>query len=641
MGVSGVILVAAVAIVAGVFVYLSGRITVTGAYRDSLAIAESSPQVQSALGTGIQAKWPVMGTSLRSQNSEFAQWSVKLRGSRGEGRLYGVANEINGTWEFSRLAVVADAGQEKIDLSPKPLPLHLHAATVQRVFLIPIGLSETENLAWAPGYYKAKLGIDAVVLPPAAWDSSLEDPHRHQLDANRCVEFLQRSYPDLARDPAAILIGVTSRDMYIPYFGWEYAENLRLEDRFAIVSSARLHPPSPLDNWNPEWLNSRLLKLLTKNIAMLYFGLPMSSDSTSLLGGGVLNGWQIDQMGGQVIGADGAWNSFINSGDPGFTVYDAPGKPVLWRTEYVNQAVRDTAAQLFSTDLSLGLFVQRKMDFILDDEYPLRFTRVYTIGDDRSRAFGVGASDSLDMFLVGQMGSYVDLCLEDGARIHFVHQLGKPGQLDTYLEPGAWSGPYIRTKFEFDGKIWRLKRNDGWTFFFRYHPEWLLQYVTVLTAFSDPAGHEYKMERDKFGDLLSITAPSGKWLHFDNDALHRVQRIASSLGRTVQYEYDSGGRLVRATNSEGHVDTYTYDEKAEMLTAGHGNNSAVVTNAYSNDGYIKSQTVADSGKFEFSYLRGSRNVIQESSITDPHGMLTSFLFGRGGYTQTLPRLSGH
>jgi YD repeat-containing protein len=109
----------------------------------------------------------------------------------------------------------------------------------------------------------------------------------------------------------------------------------------------------------------------------------------------------------------------------------------------------------------------------------------------------------------------------------------------------------------------------------------------------------------------------------------------------VQYEYDSGGRLVRATNSEGHVDTYTYDEKAEMLTAGHGNNSAVVTNAYSNAGYIKSQTVADSGKFEFSYLRGSRNVIQESSITDPHGMLTSFLFGRGGYTQTLPRLSGH
>jgi len=637
-GLTGIVLLATVA---GVFYFLSGRITATEAYRDSLAMANSSPDVQSALGTGIQAKWPVVGTSLRFQNSEFAQWSVKLRGSRGEGRLYGVANAINGSWEFSRLAVVADAGTKNIDLSPQPLPLHLHAAAVQRVFLIPIGLAEAENLDWAPRYYKIKLGIDAVVLPPAAWDSSLEDPHRHQLDADKCIEFLQRSYPDLARDPSAILIGVTSRDMYIPNFGWAYAENWRLEDRFAIVSSARLHPPSPLDNWNPEWLNSRLQKLLTKNIAMLYFGLPMSTDSTSLLSGGVRYGWQFDQMGGQVIGADGAWQSFINSGDPGFTVYDAPGKPFLWRTDYVNQAVRDTDAQLFSTDLSVGLFVERKMDFILDDEYPLRFTRVYTVGDDRSRAFGVGASDTVDMFLVGQMDAYVDLCLEDGARIHFVHQQRKPGELDTYLEPGGWSGPYSRTKFEFDGKIWRLKRNDGWTFFFPYHPEWLPQYVTVLTSFTDPAGHEYKMERDNVGDLLSIATPSGKWLHFENDAQHRIQRITSSIGRTMQYEYDSGGRLVRATDSEGHVDTYTYDEKAEMLTAGHGGDSVVVRNAYSNDGYIKSQTVADGGKFEFSYFRGPRNVIRESQITDPGGMLTSFLFGRGGYTQTLPRLSGH
>jgi hypothetical protein len=304
-----------------------------------------------------------------------------------------------------------------------------------------MGLSETDNLDWAPDYYKAKLGIDAVVLPSAAWDPTLEDPHRHQLDANKCIEFLQRSYPELARDPFAILIGVTSHDMYIPNFHWSYAENWRAEDRFAIVSSARLHPPAPLDGWNPEWLNSRLQKLLTKNIAMLYFGLPMSSDYTSLLSGGVLSGSQIDKMGGQVIGADGSWNSFISSGDPGFTVYDVPGKPVLWRTDYLNQPVRDTKAQLFSTDLSLGLFVQQQTDFNLDDEFPLRFTRVYTSDDDRSRSFGIGATHTLDMFLVGQMGSYVDLCMEDGARIHFIHQEQQPGQLDTYAEPGGWSGP--------------------------------------------------------------------------------------------------------------------------------------------------------------------------------------------------------
>ena len=108
------------------------------------------------------------------------------------------------------------------------------------------------------------------------------------------------------------------------------------------------------------------------------------------------------------------------------------------------------------------------------------------------------------------------------------------------------------------------------------------------------------MERDNWGDLLSITTPSGKWLHFENDGQHRIRRIESSLGRTVRYEYDAGGRLIRATDSDGHVDAYTYDEKAQMLTVRHEDGAPVLINAYSNDSYIKSRTVADGSKFGFS-----------------------------------------
>jgi hypothetical protein len=395
MGSIGMVLLLAAAIVAAAVGFMSGRITETGAYHDALAIAESSPEVQSALGTEIQPEWPVLGTNIRYPHSQFAQWSVALHGSRGAGHLYGVANESNGSWEFSRLSFAADDGHKKIDLGTKPRPLNVHAVAAQRVFLIPMGLSETENLDWAPDYYNAKLGIEAVVLSAAAWDPTLEDPHRHQLDANKCIEFLQRSYPDLARDPFAILIGVTSRDMYIPYFTWAYAENWRTEDRFAIVSSARLRPIPPLDDRNPEWLNSRLQKLLTKNIALLYFGLPMSSDYSSLLSGGVLSGWQIDNMGGQVIGADGAWSSFPNSGDPGFSVYDVPGKPVLYKTDYLNQPIRDTGVQLFSTDLSLGLLVERKMDFIFDGEFPLRAQPVIRRGRHQHTGYIPGGSNGI------------------------------------------------------------------------------------------------------------------------------------------------------------------------------------------------------------------------------------------------------
>jgi YD repeat-containing protein len=639
-GVCGLLLVAGLLVVSGVLGFWNAHLTGTDAYKNSLAIAQSSPEVRRVLGNHIRAEWPVRGYSLPSHDSEFAQWSVKLRGSLGQGYLYGVANEINGTWEYSRLAFVPETGIPRVDLNKNPPPLQLPRVPAQSVYLIPIGLAENEPLDWAPQYYKAKFGIEVVLLSRAELNPSLENPQRHQLNASKCVDFLRHLRPDLASDPSAILIGITSRDMYIPDFDWAYAENWRYGGHFAIVSSARLHPPSPMGEWNPEWLNSRVQKLLTKNIAMLYFGLPLSADDTSLLSGVVSSGMAIDRMGGQVIGADGAWDSFINSGDPGFTVYDSPEKPAVWRLDYLNQPVTDTRAQLFNIDLSLGLFIQRKMDFIFDDDYPLQFTRVYTNNDGRSRAFGVGATHTLDLFLAGQMGSYVDLCLEDGARIHFVHQHPQPGEQDTYSQVGGWTGPFAGTAAKFDGSVWRIQRNDGWTLFFPYHPNWLLQYVTVLGSFTDPTGREYKMERDNVGDLLSVTTPPGKWLHFDYDARHRIRRIDSSLGRTVHYEYDPGGRLIRTVDSDGHTDVYTYDEKSQMLTAAHENGVTVVTNTYSNDSYIESQTVADSGKFEFSYFRGPRNVIYESQITDPHELLTSFLFRRDSYTQTLPRVSG-
>lgn len=623
------------------FLILNIRLAGMDVYRDSLATAEASPEVQSALGENIHAVWPVIGYSLPAEHSEFAQWSVKLRGSIGQAYLYGVANKINGSWEYTRLVVVGKAAKDRIDLNSVPRVLGLPRVAAQKVYLIPVGLAENESLSWAPAYYKAKFGIDVEVLAPAALQPSLVDSRRNQLDASKFLDFVKRTDPELARDPFAILIGVTSRDMFIPDFDWKWAVNWRTGGRFAIVSSARLHPPALLDEWNPEWLNSRLQKTLTKNIVMLYYSLPLSNDDTSLLSAGFLSGMGIDLMGTQVIGAEGAWSSYYNEGDPGFTVYDVPGKPALWRTDFLNEPVRNTDAQIFSTDLSLGLFVQRKMDFILDGDDPFEFTRVYTTNDDRSRSFGVGASNNLDLFLVGQIGVYVELCFPDGARIRFVDTRSEPGHPDTFRQTGGDTGPFRNTAATFDGNAWRLKRNDGWTLYFPYHPEWLAQYVTVLGSFTDPAGREYKIERDNVGAALSLTTPSGKWLHFENDAQHRISSIQSSLGRIVQYEYDSGGRLIRARDSDGHVDAYTYDEKNQMLTARHETGLAVLTNTFSNDGYITDQTLVDGGKVEFSYFRGPRNIIDQSHVTDPSGMLTSFFFAGGGYTETLPRLGGH
>ena len=197
---------------------------------------------------------------------------------------------------------------------------------------MPIDLNSDESLVWAPAYFKAKLGIDVTILPAMRSDASFVDARRAQVDSEKCVEYLRRQLPDLADDPATILIAVTSRDIFIRSYSWDYAENYRYNGRFAVVSSARMRDWSFPARGNAEWLGSRLQKMLTKNIAVLYFDLPMSSDYTSLLSGGVLTGEEADLMSGSIIGTEGQWDSFVQAGEPEVTIYDVPRRPALWRT---------------------------------------------------------------------------------------------------------------------------------------------------------------------------------------------------------------------------------------------------------------------------------------------------------------------
>lgn len=632
------LLPACVAIAA--IVYVHSQLVQSESYQESVSRAISSPEVQSALGNKISVGQP-FGFVIPLANSHLAQWSVSLRGSRGNGRLYGVATQVNDAWDFSRLVVRIAGDDRRVDLTPVR-QLGLPAAPAKSVYLAPIGLAEDESLAWAPAYYQSRLGIDVKLLPPVPLTPDLFNPARGQLIADKCIEAIAKKYPEIARDPFSILIGVTSTDMYIPDFQWRYAENLRIEGRYAIISTARLHPPALMEKWNPEWLTSRTQKLLTKNLVILCFDLPMSSDYTSVLSGGVLSGVEIDEIGGEVIGAEREWHSFVEAGHPSTTIYDGPGDKLLWKFSNTASALSDTNLQVFSMDLGVGLIVQRKADFVFDDEPAMQFTRVYRNQDDRSRSFGIGGTDSFEMFLVGQMGVAVDLVREDGSRVHFNHSKPHAGQRgDTYLPSWGADGRFAGSEAVYSAGKWMVKTNDGWTYIFPYRPQALPQNVTVLTNFIDPAGHEYEMKRDSFGALLEIKSPSGKWLHFEDDSQHRIRSITSSYGRSMQYEYDTGGRMIRATDSAGHVDSYTYDDKGQMVTASHGTGKTVLTNDYFTDGYIKNQTLGDGGKFGYSYFRRERGIIYENQITDPRGLQTYVQYVPGGYIRSLPAPKPH
>ena len=612
---------------------LHAHLSSTAAYQEAVRLAKASPAVRGALGENIHLRSPALGLTLRYAGSEFVQFSVSLAGSHGSGRLYAVANSMNRAPQFSRLSFLPATGAQSIDLTPVPQRLDLPPVPAKKVYLFPLGLEASEPLDWAPSYYQAKFGIEVVVLAPAPLTQDLVNPTRKQMDSERCVEYLRKLHPELDADPSAILVAVTSKDIYIPSFNWAYAENFRDGARFAVVSSARLHPPSFMASWNPEWLLSRLQKMLTKNIAMLYFDLPMSSDYTSLLSGGVLYGPQIDFMGETIIGAEGRWDSFINSNDPGVTIYSVPGRPPLWRLIESGDALPQPDAHVFRADLGTGFFIDRTEDFRLEGDYPLKFTRSYRNGDRISRSFGIGASDSLDIFLAGEMGVYVDLIYEDGGRLHFVRSRPGPGVFgDAYRANGSLA--------VYAGDGWTVTMHDGSKLYFPYRPNYLGYNVSVLTGYTDPTGKKYEMERNSLGELLSVTTPSGQWLHFERDAEHRVRRISASTGRVLTYDYNSRGCLSKVTDSDGHAESYSYDDKFQMLTVGQDSNVPAIINEYDISGEIISQTMSTGEKFLYHYTsdpQGRGNAKVPDIITDPRGLVTYFLYNSGGYVQSLPQ----
>ena len=612
------------------------RVVSTPAYQEGLRILESSSVLRDALGDRIRPSSLAFGLVLNSYGSQFVEWEVPMAGSRGRAHLYGVTNEVNGILEFSRLTAILDSDNRKIDLTPKPTKLFLPSVPVKKVYLIPLGLETSESLDWVPAYYQAKLGIEVSVLTPLAVDETLVDTKRRQLDAEKCLDYVRQQLPELWADSSAILVAVTSRDIFIRSFDWDYTENFRQNSRYAIISSARFQLPSFLHKWNPEWFVSRRKKMLTKNITMLYFDLPMSSDYTSLLSGGVLSGTEVDSMTGSIIGAEGKWDPFFDPGVPQVAIYDEPGKPALWHTGYSTETLPHTSAQVFSAYLESGIFMQRQSDFHFHGEYPLQFTRAYQTQDEQSRAFGVGAQHSLDNFLVGQMGSHVDLIFENGNRVHFEHSAVASGIGDTYT---ASRGDY--TTAVYAGDTWTITRKDRWKFYFPYHPKALPDKVTVLTSFTDPNGHVYQMERDSFGALLSVVTPGGEWLHFENDSVHRIRRIEASTGRVVNYEYDGKGCLSRVSDSEGHVQIYTYDDRGQMLTVARGKSDVpILINKYDTTGNIEVQTMADGERFQYHYFRDmvgpGRGKTAPDLITYPNGLVTYIRYSQDGYIESLP-----
>jgi predicted Zn-dependent protease/uncharacterized protein YceK len=150
-------------------------------------------------------------------------------------------------------------------------------------------------------YFKNKYGLSIQALPPLELDQTAFDPRRNQLVAEAAISIIKNSHPSLSGNPDAILIGITSKDMYIRGYQWTFAFSWR-EGRFAVVSSGRMGLPttdfiSQKEAAKKDVLETRLRKMVTKNIGILYYHLPQSDHPKSVLYKNIGGIEELEEMG--------------------------------------------------------------------------------------------------------------------------------------------------------------------------------------------------------------------------------------------------------------------------------------------------------------------------------------------------------
>lgn len=167
-----------------------------------------------------------------------------------------------------------------------------------RVYFVPLGSFPGDDLTSLAEYYRDKYKIDIAVLKSIPVDDAVRDSSRGQLMAEKLVECVRIGVPEYANDPRAILIGFTSEDIYPTSQNWQFAFGWRLgSSHAAVVSTARMslhYIGQPIDLNLSE---TRLRKMVTKDVGILYYGLPQSQNPRSVLYNGIMGIEELDQVG--------------------------------------------------------------------------------------------------------------------------------------------------------------------------------------------------------------------------------------------------------------------------------------------------------------------------------------------------------
>jgi predicted Zn-dependent protease len=160
------------------------------------------------------------------------------------------------------------------------------------LYLVPMhGAPElVEPLA---AYYREQLGLEVEILPAMQPPTGAFDEQRRQLIAERLIDMLRLTYAQQARSGS--VIGITSWDMYIADRPWLFGFSWR-QPPYAVVSYARMDPVKLGGFANRDRLMARLRKMVSRNVGIMLFDLPLNSNRDSLMYQDVMGVDELDRV---------------------------------------------------------------------------------------------------------------------------------------------------------------------------------------------------------------------------------------------------------------------------------------------------------------------------------------------------------
>ena len=167
------------------------------------------------------------------------------------------------------------------------------------LYFVAIGEVPADMIEGLVSHFQKKFGVPSKTLLRLGFDEVTFDRQRSQVVADRLIQAVRFRNVTRARNPQTRVIGITPFDMYMESMRdqWSFTFSMRSPDnRFAVVSYARMDPVNLGDAPNDALLRSRLRKMVTKNVGIMYFGLPASDNPKSALYRNILGVDDLDRM---------------------------------------------------------------------------------------------------------------------------------------------------------------------------------------------------------------------------------------------------------------------------------------------------------------------------------------------------------